>query len=130
MKPEYLMLALLIPGPSSPGNDLDIYLQPLMKDLKDLWEFGLETYDASSNQRFHMHVALMTIVSDFPAYGMLSGWSTKGYLACPECHYELDSEWLPYSGTNVYRANRKFLPPFHPWRRDKRNFDGKVEERH
>uniref|UniRef100_A0A803MTK3 Uncharacterized protein n=1 Tax=Chenopodium quinoa TaxID=63459 RepID=A0A803MTK3_CHEQI len=28
------------------------------------------------------------------------------------------------------RANRKFLPPFHPWHRDKRNFDGKVEERH
>ncbi|XP_021775400.1 uncharacterized protein LOC110739246 [Chenopodium quinoa] len=129
MKPEYLMLALLIPGPSSPGNDLDIYLQPLMKDLKDLWEFGLETYDASSNQRFHMHVALMTTVSDFPAYAMLSGWSTKGYLACLECHYELDSEWLPYSSKNVYRANRIYLPPFHPWRRDKRNFDGKVEER-
>ncbi|XP_021754575.1 uncharacterized protein LOC110719903 [Chenopodium quinoa] len=56
--------------------------------------------------------------------------STKGYLACPDCHYELDSEWLPYSAKNVYRANRKFLPPFHPWHRDKRNFDGKVEERH
>ncbi|XP_021730018.1 uncharacterized protein LOC110696987 [Chenopodium quinoa] len=105
MKPEYLMLALLIPGPSSPGNDIDIYLQPLIKDLKDLWEFGLETYDASTNQRFDIHVALMTIVSDFPGYAMLSGWSTKGYLACPECHYETDSEWLLYSGKNVYRAN-------------------------
>uniref|UniRef100_A0A803N889 Transposase-associated domain-containing protein n=1 Tax=Chenopodium quinoa TaxID=63459 RepID=A0A803N889_CHEQI len=56
--------------------------------------------------------------------------STKGYLACSEFHYELDYEWLPYSGKNVYRENCKFLPPFHPWRRDKRNFDGKVEERH
>ena len=129
MKPEFFMLALLIPGPSSPGNDIDIYLQPLIKDLKDLWEFGLETYDASTNQRFDMHVALMTTVSDFPGYAMLSGWSTKGYLACPECHYETDSEWLPCSGKTVYRANRKFLDPSHPWRHDKRNFDGKLEER-
>ncbi|XP_021843900.2 uncharacterized protein [Spinacia oleracea] len=79
IKPEFLMLSLLIPGPTSPGNDIDIYLQPLVKDLKDLWEYGLETYDASSNQRFDMRVALMTTVSDFPAYAMLSGWSTKGY---------------------------------------------------
>ncbi|XP_021764842.1 uncharacterized protein LOC110729408 [Chenopodium quinoa] len=129
MKPEYLMLALLIPGPSSPGNDIDIYLQPLIKDLKDLWEFGLETYDASTNQRFDMHVALMTTVSDFPGYAILSGWSTKGYLACPECHYETNSEWLPCSGKNVYRSNRKFLDPSHPWRHDKRNFDRKLEER-
>ena len=49
-----------------------------------------------------MHVALMTTVSDFPAYVMLSGWSTKGYLACPKCHYETDSDWLPYNGKNVY----------------------------
>uniref|UniRef100_A0A803ND11 Transposase n=1 Tax=Chenopodium quinoa TaxID=63459 RepID=A0A803ND11_CHEQI len=129
MKPEYLILALLIPGPSSPGNDIDIYLQPLIKDLKDLWEFGLETYDASTNKRFDMHVALMTIVSDFPGYAMLSGWCTKGYLACPECHYKTYSEWFPCSGKNVYRSNRKFLDPSHPWRRDKRNFDGKLEER-
>lgn len=26
-------------------------------------------------------------------------------------------------------VNRKFFDPFHPWRRDKRNFDGKLEER-
>uniref|UniRef100_A0A803ND12 Transposase n=1 Tax=Chenopodium quinoa TaxID=63459 RepID=A0A803ND12_CHEQI len=129
MKPKYLILALLIPGPSSPGNDIDIYLQPLIKDLKDLWEFGLETYDASTNKRFDMHVALMTIVSDFPGYAMLSGWCTKGYLACPECHYKTYSEWFPCSGKNVYRSNRKFLDPSHPWRRDKRNFDGKLEER-
>uniref|UniRef100_A0A803N0E0 Uncharacterized protein n=1 Tax=Chenopodium quinoa TaxID=63459 RepID=A0A803N0E0_CHEQI len=74
---------------------------PLIKDLKDLWEFGLETCDASTNQRFDMHVALMTTMSDFPGYTMLSGWSTKGYLACLECHYETDSEWLPCSELNM-----------------------------
>ncbi|XP_010668255.3 uncharacterized protein LOC104885252 [Beta vulgaris subsp. vulgaris] len=82
MKHEFLMLSLLIPGPLSPGNDIDVYLQPLIKDLKDLWEFGLETYDASCDKRFDMHVALISTISDFPAYAMLSGWSTKGEMAC------------------------------------------------
>ncbi|XP_056688096.1 uncharacterized protein [Spinacia oleracea] len=129
MKPEFLMIALLIPGPSSPGNDIDIYLQPLIKDLKELWEFGLETYDSSSNQRFDMRAALMTTVSDFPAYAMLSGWSTKGYFACPDCHYDTDSERLDFSKKNCYRATRRFLDPAHPWRYNKRNFDGVIEER-
>ncbi|XP_057429566.1 uncharacterized protein LOC130722756 [Lotus japonicus] len=30
MKSEYTMLSLLIPGPKSPGNDIDVYLQPLI----------------------------------------------------------------------------------------------------
>ena len=36
MKPEYCMLSFLIPGPRSPGNDIDIYLQPLIEELKEL----------------------------------------------------------------------------------------------
>nr|GEW64714.1 hypothetical protein [Tanacetum cinerariifolium] len=32
-----LMLTLLIPGPKSPGNDIDVYLRLLIDDLKDLW---------------------------------------------------------------------------------------------
>ncbi|XP_056691688.1 uncharacterized protein [Spinacia oleracea] len=85
------------------GNEIYIYLQPLIKDLKDLWEHGLETYDVSSNQRFDMRVAVMTTVSDFPAYAMLSEWSTKGYLAWPLCHYETDGQWLDHSkkGTDI-----------------------------
>nr|GEV37358.1 hypothetical protein [Tanacetum cinerariifolium] len=32
------MLTLLIPGPKSSGKDIDVYLSPLIDDLKDLWE--------------------------------------------------------------------------------------------
>ena len=73
MKPEYCMLSLLIPGPKSPGNDIDIYLEPLVEELKVLWDLGVETYDASSNQAFQMRAALLWTISDFPAYAMLSG---------------------------------------------------------
>ncbi|XP_024200594.1 uncharacterized protein LOC112203928 [Rosa chinensis] len=34
MKRKYMMLTLLISGPKQPGNDIDVYLQPLIDDLK------------------------------------------------------------------------------------------------
>ena len=36
MKQPYIMMALLIPGKNSPGNDIDVYLQPLIDELKEL----------------------------------------------------------------------------------------------
>ena len=41
------------------------------------------TYDISRKQNFFMKVALMWTINDFPAYGMLSDWSTSRRLACP-----------------------------------------------
>lgn len=52
MKQQYMMLSLLIPGPTQPGNEIDIYLQPLVAELKDLWDIGVETYDAYSKENF------------------------------------------------------------------------------
>lgn len=52
MKPKYIMLSMIIPGPSSPRNDIDVYLQPLIAELKELWETGIETYDAEIKQIF------------------------------------------------------------------------------
>ena len=46
MSKESLMLSLLIPGPKQPGNDIDVYLAPLVDDLKLLWSDGVEVYDA------------------------------------------------------------------------------------
>ncbi|KAL6189147.1 hypothetical protein ACLB2K_040537 [Fragaria x ananassa] len=41
MKRKFMMLTLLISGPKQPGNDIDVYLQPLIDDLKLLWN-GVE----------------------------------------------------------------------------------------
>lgn len=58
MKNSYFMMTLLIPGPKYPGNDIDIYLQPMIEELKELWD-GAETYDAYSQSNFVMRVAVM-----------------------------------------------------------------------
>ena len=78
-----MFLSLLIHGPKSPGKNIDIYLEPLIDELKQLWADGVETYDSHKKQNFQMRAALMWTINDFPAYGMLSGWSTHGLLACP-----------------------------------------------
>ena len=42
IKKEFSMMSLLIQGPISPGKDIDVYLQPLVDELKELWEIGVE----------------------------------------------------------------------------------------
>jgi len=84
-KRQLKFITLLIPGPKNPKGNLDIYMQPLIEELKQLWNEGIPTYDVSLRQNFIMKVAILWTVSDFPVYGMLSGWMTAGRLACPYC---------------------------------------------
>ena len=80
-----MFLSVIVPGPNNPKNKIDVFLQPLIVELKKLWDVGVQTYYASWKQNFQMRVALMWTISDFPAYSMLFGWSTTGKLACPYC---------------------------------------------
>ncbi|KAA0051711.1 uncharacterized protein E5676_scaffold827G00140 [Cucumis melo var. makuwa] len=36
MKETNFFMSLLIPGPRSPGREIDVYLQPLIEELKEL----------------------------------------------------------------------------------------------
>ncbi|CAN1761750.1 hypothetical protein LINPERHAP1_LOCUS8021 [Linum perenne] len=75
---------------------------------------------------FQLHAAVLWTINDFPAYGNLSGWSTKGYLACPTCNKESLGEQL--TSKIGYLGHRRFLPINHRWRKDKK-FNGKNELR-
>ena len=52
MKRKYIMMSLLIQCPKQPGNDINVYLAPLIEDLKELWSPGIEVYDAYGKERF------------------------------------------------------------------------------
>ncbi|CAN1289768.1 hypothetical protein LINPERPRIM_LOCUS20432 [Linum perenne] len=126
MKEHFLFLTLLIPGPTAPGKDIDVYMQPLINELKELWLDGIQTYDVHTKCTFQLHATVLWTINDFPAYGNLSGWSTKGYLACPTCNKESLGEQL--TSKIGYLGHRRFLPINHRWRRDKK-FNGKHELR-
>jgi len=127
MKEENIMLSLLIPGPSQPGNNIDVYLEPLIEDLNHLWEKGESTYDAVSHTTFTLRAMLLWTIQDFPAYGNLAGCKVKGKMGCPVCGKNTDSMWLSNCRKHVYMSHRKGLPPTHPYRGKKAWFDGKAE---
>ncbi|GJZ46247.1 leucine-rich repeat protein [Tanacetum coccineum] len=127
MKDLYMFMSMLIPGPKTPTN-IDVYLQPLIDELNDLWG-GINAYDAHRKENFTLRAALLWTINDFPAYGMLSGWSVKGYNACPICMNETSSSYLSHSRKVCYMGHRRFLPSSHQWRNDKKNFDGTRETR-
>ncbi|WMV08697.1 hypothetical protein MTR67_002082 [Solanum verrucosum] len=81
MTSPYVFLSCVIPGPRNPKSLIDVYLQPLIDELKQLWFEGVLTYDISNKQNLIMRASLMWTINDFPAYGMLSGWMTAGKLA-------------------------------------------------
>ena len=123
MKDEYMFLTVIVPGPRNPKEKLDVFLQPLIAELKDLWDVGVQTYDSFSKQNFQMRASLLWTISDFPAYSMLSGWSTAGKLACPYCMDYSDAFTLTKGGkTSWFDNHRKFLSPDHPFRRNKKGF--------
>ncbi|KAL4273495.1 hypothetical protein GQ457_13G017720 [Hibiscus cannabinus] len=129
MKDPYFMMSLIIPGPKAPGNDIDVFLEPLIDELNQLWEKGVETYDAFSKNNFQLHAALLWTINDFPAYANLSGWSTKGKLACPTCNMDTSSYRLRHGRKTCYLAHRRFLPLSHSWRNNAKSFDGTKERR-
>ena len=123
MKEAYMFLSVILPGPNNPKNKIDVFLQPLIAELKQLWDVGVQTYDVSRKQNFQMRAALMWTISDFPAYSMLSGWSTAEKLACPYC-MEHSQAFTLTSGrkTSWFDNHRKFITHEHPFRRNKNAF--------
>ncbi|KAK9183557.1 hypothetical protein WN944_026710 [Citrus x changshan-huyou] len=54
MKEPYMFMSFLIPGPKGAGNDIDAYLRPLINELNELWENGVNTYDVSTRINFQL----------------------------------------------------------------------------
>ena len=69
----FFNLSLLIPGPQALGKDIDVYLRPLIEELKELWHEGVQTFDMSIGENSCMHACVLWTINDFPPYGNLSG---------------------------------------------------------
>jgi len=87
-----MMLSMMILGPRQLGNDIDVYLSPLIKDLTKLWDKGVLVFDGFRNDTFHLRAMHFCTINDLPTYGNLSGYSVKGHRACPI--YEEDTSYL------------------------------------
>ena len=114
MNEPYFMLFLLIPGPHQSGNEIDIYLKPLIDELKELWEESIETYDAYNKEHFQMRATLLWTIHDYLGFGNVSRWRTKGYHFCYTCNNEPYLEAL--ESKIGFINHRAYLPMEHGWR--------------
>jgi len=115
-KRQFMFIALFIPGPKNPKGNLDMYMQPLIEELVQLWNEGILTYDVSLRQSFLMKVVILWTVSDFPAYG----WMTAGRLACPYCMEHIKAFRLAHGNKQSwFDCHCQFLPKDHRFRRNK-----------
>ncbi|GKB68783.1 hypothetical protein Tco_0930195 [Tanacetum coccineum] len=90
---------VVIPGPKSPGKDIDVYLRPLIEDLQVLWDKkGVETTDIVFRQNFNMRA----MNEETPSIGV------KNKIA--------------------YVGHRRFLRKPHKWR-SSREFNGDTDHR-
>ncbi|XP_074326589.1 uncharacterized protein LOC141664531 [Apium graveolens] len=130
MKRKFIMLSILIPGPHEPGNDIDVYLEPLIDDLKKLWVEGEpNVYDAYSKSYFTLKAVLMWTINDFPGYTNLSGCVNKGYKSYPICGDDTVAKYLSHSKNMCYQGHRRYLADHHPYSRQKLAFNGEQELR-
>ena len=78
MEESNFLMTLLIPGPSAPSKDFDVFLEPLVEDLLQLWK-GVRTYDALAGKMFNLRAVVLWCIHDYPALGTISGRTTRGF---------------------------------------------------
>ena len=78
----------------------------------------------------HGNALTVCILTDFPAYGILSGWSTNEKLACPYCMENNKAFTLANEGkASFFYCHRRFLPLNHKYRKNIKDFFvGRVEK--
>ena len=118
---------MLISSLKQPKNDIDIYLAPLIEDLKMLWKEGVECFDASLEETFTLRALLLLTINDFSAYGNLLGYNVKDYHAFPICGENTCSKRLEHGKNIYYISHRRFLPQDHRFHKQNKAFNGEAE---
>ncbi|KAK1628617.1 hypothetical protein QYE76_002932 [Lolium multiflorum] len=121
---------VLIQGPKQPGNDIDVYLKPLVEELLQLWSLaGVRVWDEHKQEEFDLRALLFVTINDWPALGNISGQSNKGYNACTHCLHELEGDYLEICKKVVYLGHHRFLRLTHPVRKKGKHYNGEADHR-
>jgi len=60
---------------------MDVFLEPLIQDMKILWETGVQMLDEYRKESFTLRAIIFVTINDYPALFTLSG-QFKGKLGC------------------------------------------------
>lgn len=126
MKQANFIISLLIPGQNTPGSDIDVYFEPLVDDMVDMFVNGVRTYDATTGDYFDLKAAIICAVADFLGLGCVVACAISREGACPECHFDIHSVRLKNGSKTCYMGHHRFLSADHHLRFDTRTF-GNIE---
>ena len=71
-KRKYLLHTILISGPKQSGIDIDVFLEPLMKEMERLWRHGDPMYDTFRKEDFICRAIIFVTTNDYLALFALS----------------------------------------------------------
>jgi hypothetical protein len=106
MKEEVMFLALIVLGPKDPVTKINVFMEPLIEELKMLWQGG-EAYDSH----------------DLLVYDIFSGWCVHSILCCSICMGDSQAYRLEHGKKETFfDVHRCLLPYNHPFRKDTESF--------
>jgi hypothetical protein len=141
-KKFFIQLCILISGKMSPTNEnIDVFIRPLVDELLKLWR-GVVAQDFSKPGRecqFILWAILMWTISNYPAYGLISGLCTHGHKGCTvygpateartaKFGNKLNAQNKVKGRKTVYIWAHRWTHQHHPYRRDL-SFNGEEEHR-
>ncbi|GJT90809.1 reverse transcriptase domain-containing protein [Tanacetum coccineum] len=90
------------------------------------WLYRVYTYDASIKRNFYT-CRLFKTINDYPALGTLCGCPYSGFKGCVVCGKDTNCVRLSASSKQSYVGHRRYLPYNHPFRKQKKAFNGQQE---
>jgi hypothetical protein len=109
LKQGFVFLILVIPGPKESRKQMNIFLRPLMKEMKELWQ-GIDAYDSHLKCRFNLRAAYLWPIHDYLAYDKFANWCVYVRLNCPICIDDTDAIRLQHNKkVYFFDCHRRFL---------------------
>jgi hypothetical protein len=122
LKEGFIFLNFVIPNSKELKKQMNIFLRPLMEELKKLWQ-GVDAHNSHLKCRFNLCITYVWSIHDYLAYDKFVGWCVHGRLNCSICMDDSDVFRLEHSRkATFFYCHRRFLPMSHAFRGDKWSF--------
>jgi hypothetical protein len=122
-------MSLLIQRPRQLRNDIDVFLELVIDELVEMFEKGVQdVWDEYKKEHVTIKAVLIATITDLLGRGSFFGDKTKGYTGCVACLDDTDVVNLPNNSKMVYMGHRRFLPKDHPYRKNRKDFNGTIDK--
>jgi hypothetical protein len=101
----------------------------VVDELTEIWTSKVKVWDEYKKEHFYLKTLLFITISDLMGLGSLSRQVMKGYKGCVVCMEDTDAKWMKNSKMMAYMGHHRFLSMEHLYRKNKKSFYGKTDDR-